>query len=169
MRRGLKRLVYRVASPVAHGWWSAWRIDHEGCKCVVREGGAVVLVRHTYGDRRRWDLPGGFIRRGEAPVAAARRELREELGLGLTGAELESLGALSLVIGRRTDTVHYFRVELADRVLDWDDGELAEVGWFEPTGLPDPVGEHVEEVLARIPGWLALASVETDPGSPDRG
>jgi len=46
--------------------------------------GAVLLVRLTYGDRDAWYLPGGGARPWEGAVAAARRELREETGCGLT-------------------------------------------------------------------------------------
>ncbi len=46
--------------------------------CRAEEGG-VILVRHTYVDG--WCLPGGMGRAGEHPVAAALRELREEIGL----------------------------------------------------------------------------------------
>jgi 8-oxo-dGTP pyrophosphatase MutT (NUDIX family) len=43
------------------------------------DGDRVLLVRKTYGHR--WDIPGGYVDRGESPAAACRRELREELGL----------------------------------------------------------------------------------------
>lgn len=41
--------------------------------------GRVLLVHPTYKDT--WDIPGGYVERGESPAAACRRELREELGL----------------------------------------------------------------------------------------
>jgi 8-oxo-dGTP pyrophosphatase MutT (NUDIX family) len=47
----------------------------------VRED-EVLLVRKTYGDR--WDIPGGYVDRGESPASACERELREELSLDRT-------------------------------------------------------------------------------------
>lgn len=44
--------------------------------------GEVLLVRKTYGYR--WDIPGGYVDRGESPAAACQRELREELGVDRT-------------------------------------------------------------------------------------
>jgi 8-oxo-dGTP pyrophosphatase MutT (NUDIX family) len=42
----------------------------------------VLLVRKTYGNR--WDIPGGYVDRGESPKEACRRELREEIGIERT-------------------------------------------------------------------------------------
>lgn len=44
--------------------------------------GKVLLVSKTYGDR--WDLPGGYVDRGESPAGACEREIREELGIDRT-------------------------------------------------------------------------------------
>lgn len=41
--------------------------------------GRVLLVHPTYKDT--WDIPGGYVERGESPAAACRRELDEELGI----------------------------------------------------------------------------------------
>lgn len=41
------------------------------------DDGRVMLVHPTYKDT--WDLPGGYVERGESPAAACRRELIEEL------------------------------------------------------------------------------------------
>lgn len=39
--------------------------------------GRVLLVHPTY--KETWDVPGGYVERGESPATACRRELREEL------------------------------------------------------------------------------------------
>lgn len=46
------------------------------------DGNGVLLVRKTYGNR--WDIPGGYVDRGESPASACEREVREELGLDRT-------------------------------------------------------------------------------------
>lgn len=43
------------------------------------DGSRVLLVRKTYGNR--WDIPGGYVDRGETPTEACGREIREELGI----------------------------------------------------------------------------------------
>ncbi|MCX5611047.1 NUDIX hydrolase [Streptomyces sp. NBC_00047] len=53
-------------------------------------GGRILLVRPAYGNTHRWQLPGGGIDSdlGETPRAAARREVREEIGLDLAPGRL---------------------------------------------------------------------------------
>jgi len=165
--RRVLRLGYRLASVAAHGWWAAWGSHNRGAKCILFNDGELLLVRHTYGDRRSWDFPGGFVRRHEDPRTAAARELGEELGV--EPSELFELGSLVVEFGRRSDTVHYFHAQLPDRRLVPDEIELAEVGWFDPAALPPHPGEHVVDVLEWLDSREPLASLETDPGSPARG
>src|ERR671927_1608745 len=46
---------------------------------VHDDQGRVLMVRPTYKDG--WDIPGGYVEPDESPTDAARRELREELGV----------------------------------------------------------------------------------------
>ncbi|WP_432571589.1 NUDIX domain-containing protein [Kineococcus sp. SYSU DK005] len=54
---------------------------------IYRDGqGRILLAKPTYKDG--WDLPGGYVEPGESPLAAARREVVEELGTELPVAGL---------------------------------------------------------------------------------
>lgn len=53
--------------------------------------GAVVLVKQAKGSKR-WTLPGGKVKTGEALINALRREVREEIGVEIaTAAPLDLL------------------------------------------------------------------------------
>ncbi|MDN5931613.1 MAG: NUDIX hydrolase, partial [Pseudonocardia sp.] len=43
----------------------------------VDHDGQVLIVEPTY--KRRWEIPGGAVQRGETPRGACERELHEEL------------------------------------------------------------------------------------------
>ena len=109
-------------------------------KCVLRDGdGRLLMVRHTYGDRRAWELPGGAARRSEDAAAAARREAREELGVDVPDWRM-----LGEVDGTWTGArLHLDCLEAAwpeGATLDVDPVEIAEAGWFDPGALPQPIG-----------------------------
>jgi ADP-ribose pyrophosphatase YjhB (NUDIX family) len=54
---------------------------------IIRDhAGQILLVDPSY--KPGWDLPGGMAEANEPPADAARRELREELGLDLQVGEL---------------------------------------------------------------------------------
>ena len=133
---------------------------------MLRHGHEILLVRHSYGDRR-WMLPGGRMRRGEDPVATARREMRQELGI--EGGDWVRLGCLAARAGyrrrgrhegfRRLRT-HYLELRVTDRSLTPRPTELAALGWFSPDALPDDCADALD--VARARGWLV-------PQPPDEG
>lgn len=144
----LRRLAYRSAYAGLRVYWFAFRPTAIGVKCVLTDGDQVLLVRHTYGPRA-WDLPGGSVKSGEAPISAARREMHEELGVSVDSWRL--LGELKAVIDFRKDRVHCFQAELQSPRLTIDRGELSDAGWFRRTELPR-VGRYTHQILALLEG-----------------
>lgn len=55
-----------------------------------------------------WELPGGLIDPGEAPAAAAARELEEELGFAASPAAMQPLGGWSLPAPGFVGEMHHF-------------------------------------------------------------
>lgn len=142
----LRRPAYRLAYTVLRVYWFVVRPSVVGVKCVLTDGDRVLLVRHTYGAAE-WLLPGGSIKRGEQPLAAARREMREELGI-----ELDDWTPLGVFTGRlhhRRDAIHCFHAEVGDPMLEIDGGEIAATRWFHRDNLPGDLGGYVRPILAR--------------------
>jgi 8-oxo-dGTP pyrophosphatase MutT (NUDIX family) len=117
-----------------------------GVKCLITDGDRLLLVRHAYG-RRAWDLPGGSRKRGESPQAAARREMREELGVTID--DWQDLGQIDLRMNHRADSLYCFQAELSAPALSIDRGELACASWFEIDRLPAELSRFVHATLTR--------------------
>jgi 8-oxo-dGTP pyrophosphatase MutT (NUDIX family) len=130
-----------------------WRIAQprqRGVKCVLTRGDEVLLVRHTYGPRDRWELPGGGVKRREEPAAAARREAREELGLDMDDWTLH--GDLFERIDRKRDRLWCYSAPIGDRAIALDAAEIAEARWFPRDGLPANAHRYVRRILALADG-----------------
>lgn len=145
-RDPLLRTTFRLGYWVMRAYWLVARPRHHGVKCVIARGDDVLLVRHTYGKRQRWELPGGGVKRREDPRAAARREMREELGVELS--EWRALGELFERIDGKKDTLTCVTVDVADLPLTLDRAEIAEARWFPRRDLPREAGPGVRRFLA---------------------
>jgi len=143
----LLRLGYRAAYRGLQIYWFVFRPKTNGVKCVLTDGERVLLVRHTYGDRR-WDLPGGTLRSGEDPEEGVRREMAEELGLELD--ELTSLGSLQVRAYHREDRLHCFQAELDNVPITLELAELSAAQWFPRGSIPGQVSRFVRPILARL-------------------
>jgi ADP-ribose pyrophosphatase YjhB (NUDIX family) len=148
----LGRLAYRFAYVLIVIWSHVARPHTRGVKCLLTCDGDLLLVRHSYGPRK-WDLPGGFCKRGEDFEAAARREVAEELGI--EGGRYVDLGVLERRWQGRHETLHGFRVELADHSAATESLELAEARWFPIGALPDGQSRIVGEIRALEAGLPA--------------
>ncbi|MCR9180686.1 MAG: NUDIX domain-containing protein [Erythrobacteraceae bacterium] len=130
--------------------WRRWRkVPIAGVSVIMTNlGGDVLLLRHSYGPDV-WGLPGGGINRGEEPEAAARREVREELGIELT--RLEPIGTLEEVLSGSPHTAHLFAA-ICNQHPRPDGREVVEARFFPSHSLPEPLGSTTR---ARIAAWKA--------------
>jgi 8-oxo-dGTP pyrophosphatase MutT (NUDIX family) len=115
---------------------------------VLDGGDRVLLVRHTYGDRRRWELPGGWMHPDEAPEAAARREVAEELGIDVTLSGPS--GVLEGDWDFKRESLSWFACTWPGGRGTYDPVEIAEVAWFGLDALPPHLGGAARTVLARL-------------------
>ncbi|HEV2249414.1 MAG TPA: NUDIX hydrolase [Candidatus Limnocylindria bacterium] len=120
---------------------------------ITDEGGRVLLVPHTYGERN-WEIPGGVLEAHESAQAAALREAREETGVILeidrmTGVYWEPLWG-------STGGHHFvFRARITDGSPEpavTDAAEISELGWFARDALPRPMSDFT---IRRIDDALA--------------
>jgi len=132
-----RRLVVRTIAP-------SYTV---GSMCIIeRPDGDVLLVRQAY--RRRWGIPGGLLERGESTADAARREVREEVGL-----DVVLMGEPAVVVDpvpQRVDVIYRAR-PVAGADLDAvgpGSPEIVEVRWFSADALPELQAESVGAFIA---------------------
>ena len=122
---------------------------------IVRDGRVLLGRRAREPFEGVWEVPGGFVDRGEHPVQAAVREAREELGIaivltGLIGTYLEASA-----YGETLQLTAYL-AEMVDPGAEIvpDPGEVSDWGWFSPGEFPT---EMAGRERRRPDGWAAGA------------
>ena len=104
--------------PALLAYYRVFRPRTDGVKVVIEDERSrdILVVRHCYGDRDVWHLPGGtYWPRRETPEQAARRELREELALEI-GALIHLGEYRTDKLGNR-DTAQIFSTTVRDAAI----------------------------------------------------
>jgi len=147
MLKKLLGTLWRVA-PKRVRRWGVWVVEPRFMvtvgAIVLDEGGRVLLLQHEFRTGSGWGIPGGFLERGEQPLEALRRELREEIGLKLDAAELVHVRTL-----RRPQQVE---IHFLCRVRDGASAqprsmEINSVGWFEADALPPELSRDQRRII----------------------
>ncbi|MGN3975280.1 NUDIX domain-containing protein [Tsuneonella sp. SYSU-LHT278] len=143
----LHRFALRLAHAIRHRWRRLAKLPLAGVSVIVTDiEGRLLLVRHSYGPGS-WALPGGGMARREEPLAAAAREIREELG-----CELESARVLDRFEETISGSPHTAWL-VAGVSRDYprpDRREVIEARFFPLHSLPEPQSELTR---ARIAAW----------------
>jgi 8-oxo-dGTP diphosphatase len=150
------RLAFRFGFPLARVWWRLRGARGEGALVAIYVGRNLLLLRSSY--QVEWNFPGGGIKRGETPDAAARRELAEEIGL--VAPQLLPAGEATGIWDGWRYRVHFFELRLECMPqLQFDNREIIgarlvspeELRGIEATG---PVATYLERAHA-APGTIA--------------
>lgn len=138
LRDRLARTGYRIAYAGLRVYWFIARPVTVGVQIAVWHDGRLLVVRNSY--RPHIGVPGGGLRRGERPLAAATRELAEEVGIDTTGDALVPFGRVDCRHDGVHDQCHFFELRLAQRPrLTIDRREVIWADFVLPQDLPEPL------------------------------
>jgi len=148
----LHRAGLRLAHGIRRRWWRLRSPRLAGCRVIALDlEGRVLLIRHSYGSDK-WMPPGGGIGRGEDPLTAAIRELREE-----TACRLENARTLALShedLHGAANRVHIVCGLTRDQPVA-DGREIIEAAFFALGDLPHALPNRLR---AQLPEWVTAAS-----------
>jgi len=121
----------------------------------------LLLLRHVFHTTSEWGLPGGWLKRGEAPHDGAARELREETGLEAT------LGPV-VRLSREPEPSHIPIVFVARAKpgrlrLSF---ESSEARWCSADDLPEPLDPFISEAIRHARRWREGAQGEVSSTGP---
>jgi len=125
------------------------------CTALIFDGARrILLIRENYGERR-YGPPAGAVEPAETPQEAVVREVFEETCVDV---RVERLVALYHSRGRRQRWLTFaFRCEIERGTPTIPTtGEIAEIGWFDPSDLPEPLTHSARAIADGVVGEFGI-------------
>lgn len=107
----------------------------QGARLIVLQDRKVILVSHWYAPWA-WTLPGGGVKRGESPEAAAIREAKEETGFDIKTIAGE-IGTYTGSMGKRDKVRVYYTGDFEGSLALRPTFEIMARSWFDIDNLPE--------------------------------
>jgi ADP-ribose pyrophosphatase YjhB (NUDIX family) len=146
--RGAPKIVRRAGV-----WLTQPRFAVTAGAVVCDERGRVLLFGHVLRRGSGWGIPGGFLRAGEQPDEAARREVREETGLEIEAVELAFVRTLKRP--RQVEVIFRARMPAAALARLAPSFEVERAEWFAPDALPAELSADQRRLIRRALGGAA--------------
>lgn len=124
-----------------------------GVNVAIWKNDNLLLVKNSY--RRQYTLPGGYVKVGESPTAAAVRELNEEVGLISYPNQLNHSRQYTFTALYKRETVDIYEMTLRnDAVITIDNQEVIWAGFMPPEKalskqLTLPLKQYLESINTR--------------------
>ncbi|MGH1345112.1 MAG: NUDIX hydrolase [Nannocystales bacterium] len=141
------RTAYKTAHRMLRAYWGIRNPQTHGALIAAWYDGQILLVKNSY--RAEYTLPGGYVRAGETPEQGAARELREEVGVDVSPADLSLAYEDTKPYENRRDHVTICEVKLERPIeLAVDNREVVWAGFRRRDEvLSLPIVPHLREYL----------------------
>jgi 8-oxo-dGTP diphosphatase len=131
---------------------------------VLRPGKTALIAVVRLRKRNEWVLPKGKLNDGEAPRAAAEREVLEETGHDVLVHEF--LGTLVYEVGGGSKVVHFWRMEAAGEQVHELMDDVKAVAWLTLDEAVERLSRGYERAFLANVGPLALETAATGLARP---
>src|SRR5215813_6758477 len=121
---------------------------------VVRSGSRPLIALVQRRKDNAWVLPKGKLKRKEAPIAAAEREVVEETGFEVEIHEY--LGAISYKAGGKPKLVEFWRMQAVSKIGRKPARDIKAVQWLPLDAALERLALPLEKVFLRNVGQRAL-------------
>jgi 8-oxo-dGTP diphosphatase len=111
---------------------------------IFNDTGQLLLLKHRFRAGSGWGLPGGFLEKGEQPLEALKRELREEIGLDVESVEI--FAARSFKKPQQVEVLFRCRANTDPKPRTM---EVERAGWFSLDALPEGLPSDQRQLVER--------------------
>jgi len=148
----LYHIAYKLAFSGLVVFAFIFRPAVRGVNVAIWKKHTLLLVKNSY--RRKFTLPGGYVKIGESPKAAAVREMLEEIGIAVYPNQLTHVRQCKFTAFFKRETVDIYEITIRnDAKIAIDNHEVVWAGFMPPAKalskqLCLPLKQYLESLSA---------------------